>query len=154
MRISVGRRVFKNSVDARSEMNAMFAKLRSIHLYAGWLFVLVFVLTDQYMRHVIHPAMEADPVLRYSIRANHIYILLFGLLHLGLGAYLQISAKARQQRLQLAGSVLLLLAAAIAVAAFFFEPKVGENRPAVLAAMVAAVVGAGLHLLGVRGETR
>jgi hypothetical protein len=38
----------------------MFAKLRKIHLYAGWLFVLIFVLTGQYMRFVIHPLMEAD----------------------------------------------------------------------------------------------
>ena len=132
----------------------MLAKLRPLHLYAGWLFVLIFVLTGQYMRHVIHPAMEADPVLRYSIRANHIYILLFGLLHLCLGAYWRPSVNTSQQRLQLAGSALLMLATAIAIAAFFFEPKVGEERPGVLIAMVAAVVGVGLHLLGVRGGTR
>ena len=131
----------------------MFAKLRSIHLYAGWLFVLVFVLTGQYMRHVIHPAMEADSVLRFSMRANHIYILLFGLLHLCLGAYWRASVNARQQKLQIAGSGLLLTATAIAIAAFFFEPKVGEDRPAVLTAMVAAVVGIGLHLLGVRNTS-
>ncbi len=131
----------------------MLAKLRSIHLYAGWLFVLIFVLTGQYMRHVIHPALVADSVLRYSIRANHIYILLFGLLHLCLGAYWRASANVRRQKLQLAGSALLLLATAIAIAAFFFEPKVGEDRPAVLAAMVAALVGVGLHLLGVRNAS-
>jgi hypothetical protein len=131
----------------------MLAKLRTIHLYAGWLFVLIFVLTGQYMRHVIHPAMEADPVLRFSIRANHIYILLFGLLHLCLGAYWRASAKVLQQRLQLAGSGFLFIATAIAIAAFFFEPKVGEERPALLAAMVAAVVGVGLHLLSVRNTS-
>lgn len=131
----------------------MLAKLRHIHLYAGWLFVLIFVLTGQYMRHVIHPAMEADPVLRFSMRANHIYILLFGLLHLCLGAYGRVSAKLLQQRLQLTGSGLLLTASTIAIAAFFFEPKVGEERPALLAAMVAAVVGVGLHLLSVRRTT-
>lgn len=128
----------------------MVAKLRSIHLYAGWLFVLVFVLTGQYMRHVIHPAMVADPVLRFSMRANHIYILLFGLLHLCLGAYWRASRNGLQQKLQLAGSGLLLTATVIAIAAFFFEAKVGEDRPFVLTAMVAAVVGVGLHLLGVR----
>jgi uncharacterized membrane protein len=131
----------------------MLAKLRAIHLNAGWLFVLIFVLTGQYMRHIIHPAMETDPVLRFSIRANHIYILLFGLLHLCLGAYWRVSAKVLQQRLQLAGSGLLLAATTIAVAAFFFEPKVGEERPALLAAMVAAVVGVGLHLLSVRNTS-
>lgn len=128
----------------------MLAKFRHIHLYAGWLFVLVFALTGQYMRHVIHPAMEADPVLRFSIRANHIYILLFGLLHLCLGAYWRANARMLQQRLQLAGSGLLFIATTIVIAAFFFEPKVGEERPVLLAAMVAAVVGVGLHLLSVR----
>lgn len=131
----------------------MVAKLRSIHLYAGWLFVLVFVLTGQYMRHVIHPAMEADPVLRFSIRANHIYILCFGLLHLCLGAYWRASVNVRQQKLQVAGSGLLLLATIIVSAAFFVEPKVGEDRPIVLTAMVAAVVGVGLHLLSVRNTS-
>lgn len=128
----------------------MLTKLRHIHLYAGWLFVLVFVLTGQYMRHVIHPAMVADPILRFSMRANHIYILLFGLLHLCLGAYWRASKNGFQQRLQLAGSGLLLTATVIAIVAFFFEPKVGEDRPVVLTAMVAAVVGVGLHLLSVR----
>ena len=42
----------------------MLAKLRKIHLYAGWLLVLAFVLTGQYMRHVIHPAMEASDRLK------------------------------------------------------------------------------------------
>jgi hypothetical protein len=130
----------------------MIAKLRKIHLYAGWLFVLVFVLTGQYMGRVIHPAMEASDRLRFSLRANHVYILLFGLLHLCLGAYWRASQNARRQKLQLAGSLALLVATVIAIAAFFFEPKVGEERPVLLAAMVAAVVGTGLHLLGVRGE--
>jgi hypothetical protein len=60
----------------------MLVQLRRIHLYSGWLFIVVFVLTGQYMRHVIHPLMESDPVLRYSLRGNHIYILLLGLVHL------------------------------------------------------------------------
>src|SRR5262245_14633455 len=110
----------------------MLARLRKIHLYAGWFFVLVFVLTGQYMRFVVLPSMQADDVLRFSLRPNHIYILLFGLLHLGLGAHWRASLYPSRQKLQLTGSVLLLLAALAAVAAFFFEPKVGEARPALL----------------------
>jgi len=90
----------------------MVAGLRKIHLYAGWLFVLTFVLTGQYMRYAIHPRMEADPVLRFLLRANHVYILLFGLL----------------------------------------QPKVGDARPILVIAMVAAVIGTGLQLLSVRGQ--
>ena len=67
----------------------MLQALRKIHLWFGWLMVLAFVLTGQYMRRVIHPAMEADTTYRFSIRANHVYLLLFGLAHLLLGAYWQ-----------------------------------------------------------------
>lgn len=130
----------------------LLASLRKIHLYAGWLFVLVFVLTGQYMRLVVQPQMEAHAVLRFSLRANHVYILLFGLLHLCLGAYWRASLNARRQKLQLAGSLALLAATLVTIAAFFFEPKVGDERPLLLAAIVVAVVGTGLHLLSVRGE--
>jgi hypothetical protein len=125
-------------------------RLRSLHLYGGWFIVLVFILTGQYMRHVIHSAMEADDVLRYSIRANHIYILLTGLLHLCLGVYWHTAAAARRQALQLAGSVLLLLAATITIAAFFLEAKTGAERPALQVSMITTVAGVGLHLLAVR----
>lgn len=131
----------------------MLTKLRAIHLYAGWLFVLIFALTGQYMRHIIHPAMEADPILRFSMRANHIYILLFGLVHLCLGAYWRCSVDVRRQKLQLAGSVSLLIATVLVIAAFFFEPKIGAERPTLLAAMHVAVVGVGLHLLSVRNTS-
>jgi hypothetical protein len=125
---------------------------RKIHLYAGWLFVLTFVLTGQYMRYAIHPRMEMDPVLRFSLRANHVYILLFGLLHLCLGAYWRASLGARRRRLQSAGSLALLLATLIVITAFFVEPKVGEARPMLVSAMVTAVIGTGLQLLSVRGQ--
>src|SRR5262245_30522143 len=131
----------------------MPSRVRTIHLYAGWLFVLIFVLTGQYMRNVIHQAMEADSVLRYSIRANHIYILLLGLLHLCLGAYWSPAGSLGRQRLQLAGSALLLIATTITVGAFFFESKAGADRPALQVAMITAVVGVGLHLLGARRRT-
>lgn len=124
-------------------------RLRSVHLYGGWLIVLVFVLTGLYMRSVIHAEMEADDVLRYSIRANHIYILLTGLLHLCMGAYWR-AADARRQPLQFAGSALLFLATTITLAAFFLEAKTGAERPALQISMIATVAGVGLHLLAVR----
>jgi hypothetical protein len=91
--------------------------------------------------------MESDSVLRYSLRGNHIYILLLGLVHLCLGAYLKVGGSAKQRRLQLAGSVLLMTAASVVIAAFFLEPKVGEDRPVTLIGIVMAVAGVGLHLL-------
>jgi hypothetical protein len=132
----------------------MLRQLRKIHLYFGWLVVWIFVLTGQYMRHVIHPAMEADATYRFSIRANHVYILLFGLLHLLAGAYFQPMAQRNRMRLQQAGSLMLFVATVIVLAAFAFETKVGAERPISLAAMVAGVTGIGLHLLAVRNQSR
>lgn len=128
----------------------MRVPLRSIHLYGGWLFVLIFTLTGVYMRTVIHPAMKADPVLRYSIRANHVDILLLGLLHLCLGAYWRPSESSRNQKLQVAGSALLLFATVMVIAAFFLEPKVGPDRPVLTISIVVAVLGVASHLMGVR----
>ena len=130
----------------------MLKQLRKIHLYFGWLVVLIFVLTGQYMRHIIHPAMEADATLRFSLRANHIYILLFGLLHLSLGAYFQPLAYGSRARLQQVGSLAIFVATGIVLAAFMFEPKTGAERPVLLAAMIAGVTGIGLHLLAVRNQ--
>lgn len=128
----------------------MLKPLRKIHLWFGWLMVLTFVLTGQYMRHIIHPAMEADATFRFSMRANHVYLLLFGLAHLLTGAYFQPMEATGRARLQQAGSAALLLASLLALAGFFVEPKVGADRPVMLTAMVVAVTGTGLHLLAVR----
>jgi hypothetical protein len=128
----------------------MLNTLRKIHLWFGWLMVLAFVLTGQYMEHVIHSAMEADATYRFSIRANHVYLLLFGLAHLLIGAYFQPLASTNRARLQQVGSVALLLASLIALIGFFVEPKVGADRPVMLASMVTGVIGTGLHLLAVR----
>jgi hypothetical protein len=126
------------------------ARLRLIHLYAGWFFVVIFLLTGQYMRYVIHDAMEADNILRYSLRANHIYILLLALSHLTLGVYYRANANDRRQKLQLAGSLLLLLSTVSITLAFFLEPKTGPDRPALVISVAVGVIGVGLHLLGAR----
>jgi hypothetical protein len=84
---------------------------------------LAFVLTGQYMRHVIHPAMEASDRLRFSIRGNHIYILLIGLLHLCLGAYLRESVEQKRAWLQQLGSALLLLQQGWCWRPFSLSPK-------------------------------
>jgi hypothetical protein len=131
-------------------MEAKNIPLRKIHLYLGWLGVLAFVLSGQYMDHVISPAMEASDRFRFSIRGNHIYLLLVGLLHLCLGAYLRESFERSRVWLQRLGSVLLCLAAALVLAAFLWEPKDTLDRPVTLAGMIAAVAGTGLHLLAVR----
>lgn len=124
--------------------------LRKIHLYVGWLCVLAFVLTGQYMERVIHPLLEASDRYRYSIRGNHVYLLLIGLLHLCLGAYQRDGGEPNRIRWQRLGSALLCLSAALVMAAFFWENKDGLDRPVTLAAMLSATAGTGAQLLAVR----
>jgi hypothetical protein len=126
--------------------------LRQFHWYAGWLLILAFVLTGQYMRYVIHPAMEASDRLRFSLRGNHIYILLIGLQHLFTGAYFRPCSEPMRLWLQRFASALQFVAATLILTAFFFESKAGVDRPLTLIAMIAAVAGTGLHLLAVRGK--
>ena len=61
--------------------------MKKFHLVFGVLVIIVFVLTGQYMdRYHEHLRGMADGP-RMLFRSRHIFILLSGLLHLGLGAY-------------------------------------------------------------------
>lgn len=121
--------------------------LRKIHLVVGLILLVVFPLTGAYLRFRIPHLMEESDRFRFSMRGNHVYILLSGLLHLSLGIYLRRGAKKWQSRLQSVGSALLIQSSAMVVAAFFYEPKHGLERPVSLIAMVMALVGILLHWL-------
>lgn len=125
----------------------MFSRLKNIHLIAGLILLVIFPLTGTYLRSHIPQLLPEDDRLRFSMRGNHIYILLSSLIHLSLGAYLRISASKWLSRIQTGGSVLLLLSAILVVVAFFYEPKHLLERPMTLLAMVLALVGTLLHVL-------
>lgn len=119
--------------------------LRKFHLITGLILLVIFPLTGAYLRaRVPYLPAEGDRW-RFSMRGNHIYILLFGLLHLLLGVYFRLGNRGWVKRLQTVSSALLIQSSAMVVAAFFFEPKDGLDRPITLIAMVMALVGALLH---------
>lgn len=119
--------------------------LRKLHLITGLILLIVFPLTGAYLRARI-PELAADADRwRFSMRGNHIYILLFGLVHLLMGVYFRLGVASWVRRLQTVASALLIQSSAMTVAAFFFEPKDGLERPITLIAMVMALVGALLH---------
>ena len=118
---------------------------RTIHLVVGVFVLAVFLLTGYHMRFHIHQVMEADERLRFSLRGNHIYILLLGLLNLGLGAYLQVSRTIWRAYLQLVGSLMILAATGLVIVAFFFENKAALERPFTLLTMILALTGTVLH---------
>lgn len=125
----------------------MKLSLRTIHFIFGLILLVIFPLTGWYLRYRIPHLMEESDRFRFSMRGNHIYILLSGLIHLSLGAYLKEFAAKWPGLLQSVGSILLLVSSSVVIAAFFYESKVGLDRPFILSAMVMALTGALLHSL-------
>ncbi len=127
--------------------------MRKVHLIFGVLVVVAFLLTGQYMdRYYDHlSGMPDGPRMLY--RTRHIFILLAGLLNLAVGAYVTGRARPQGRVLQVLGSVLVVTASVLFVAAFFYEPKLrGLYTPLSHWGTYAMAGGVALHLLsGVSG---
>ncbi len=120
---------------------------KSVHLAVGFFVVAVFLLTGYHMRFHIHHLMEADERLRFSLRGNHIYILLLALVNLSLGAYLKVSQIIWRAYLQLVGSLMILSATGLVIVAFFFEDKSNVERPFTLITIILVLIGTVLHVI-------
>lgn len=125
----------------------MGGQTRTVHLAVGVFVIAVFLLTGYHMRFHIHHLMEANDRFRFSLRGNHIYILLLGLLNLSLGAYLRVSQTMWRAYLQLVGSLMILTATGLVIVAFFFENKESLDRPFTLLAMILTLIGTVLHVV-------
>ena len=133
--------------------------MKRLHLTLGVLVVIVFLLTGQYMDFQ-HPKVRelTDEGTRMMFRSRHIYLLLAGLINLGVGVYFTYHKVSWRRTLQIAGSAFILLAPLLMTAAFFYEPTLkGLKRTFTLPAIVALFAGIFLHLFsGMRqgGEPR
>ena len=109
---------------------------------------MVFLLTGQYM-DFHHPRMhELDDGMRMMFRSRHIYILLAGLLNIGVGAYFSRRTRLWRRILQWIGSTLIIVAPFLLIAAFFYEPgRTGLPTMLTLPGIVALSVGALCHML-------
>ena len=127
--------------------------MKRLHLIFGVLVVLVFLLTGQYMDFQEPKVRElTDEGTRMMFRSRHIYLLLAGLINVGVGVYFTYRVARWRKILQIAGSVLILLAPLLMTAAFFYEPTLkGLKRTFTLPAIVALFAGVFLHLFsGIR----
>ena len=80
-------------------------------------------------------------------RSRHIFILLAGLINLGVGVYFVYWRERWRKVLQMTGSALLIIAPLMLTVAFFYEPMLkGLQRPLTLPALVALIVGVFFHL--------
>ena len=97
--------------------------MKKAHLIFGAFVVLAFLLTGQYMdKYLNHlDGMPDGPRLLY--RTRHIFILLAGLLNLGIGAYFTYQSETWRRTLQVIGSLLVVAASFLFLIAFFYEPN-------------------------------
>lgn len=129
--------------------------MKRFHLIFGLSTVVVFLLTGQYMdRYFNHlEGMPDGPRMLY--RTRHIFILLAGLLNLGIGSYFRYRELRDRRIMQLLGSFLIVTATILFVAGFFYEPKLADLKtPLSHWGMYAIAAGTLLHFLSGIGAKR
>ena len=96
--------------------------MRRVHLAFGIFVLIAFLLTGQYMDKYHNHLAGMPDGMRLLYRTRHIFILLAGLLNLGLAAYLTRRLQLWRRTLQWLGSVLIFTASILFIVAFFYEP--------------------------------
>ena len=127
--------------------------MKRFHIIFGLAVVVVFLLTGQYMDRYHQHLMYMSDGPRMLYRTRHIFILLAGLLHLGIGAYFSYRVGAVRRALQIVGSILITVAPVIFTVAFFYEPHLDDlNTPLSLSGTILIAVGTLLHLFSGAGK--
>ena len=81
-------------------------------------------------------------------RTRHIFILLSGLLHLGIGSYFSYRTQQWRRIFQLVGSVLITIAPVLFTIGFFYEPHLqGLYAPLSKQGIIMLAVGALMHVV-------
>lgn len=100
--------------------------MRKLHLIFGIFVLIAFLLTGQYMDKYYNHMVGVPDGIRLLYRTRHIFILLSGLINLGIAAYFTYRLELRHRVVQLLGSVLILVASLLFIAAFFYEPTLSN----------------------------
>ena len=126
--------------------------MKRVHLIFGVCVVVAFLLTGQYMDKFHNHLVGVADGPRLLYRTRHIFILLSGLLNLGIGAYFTYRTETWQRTIQLLGSLLIFVASFLFIIAFFYEPNLGTLRtPLSHWGTYTIATGAVLHVLsGIR----
>ena len=115
--------------------------------------MVIFLLTGQYMDRV-HDHLQGMPDgPRMLYRTRHIYILLSGLLHLGIGSYFKYRSESVRRIVQLLGSLLITIAPILFIIGFFREPHLsGLYAPLSKNGIILIAIGTLLHLVSAVNE--
>ena len=130
--------------------------MRWTHLVFGIIVFIVFVTTGKFMRIDFPDKDLISPELRVLMRSRHIYILFNALIHLTLGAYLQMRTATWQRAIQFTGSFLLVVSSILLVWAFVIESYTLHGFSSFSRnGIYASLAGVGLHLIGgITGRNR
>lgn len=127
--------------------------MRRLHLIFGILLFVVFLVTGQYMRADFPDKEAISPELRLLMRSRHIYILFSSLIHLALGAYLNVHAIFSVRAVQCLGSILLLISSGLLVWAFVSETYSFQHYSDLSRyGIYISLAGIALHLPGGLGQ--
>ena len=122
--------------------------MKRFHLIFGLVVLVVFLLTGQYMDRFHEHLRYTPDGPRMLYRTRHIFILLSGLLHLGIGSYFVSRMQTWRRALQLLGSTLLTVAPVLFTIGFFYEPHLqGLYAPLSKKAIIMLAVGTLLHVV-------
>jgi hypothetical protein len=121
--------------------------MKRFHQIFGISIVIVFLLTGQYMAIHLNSLNGMPDGQRMLYRSRHIYILLSGLLNVGIGTYLTDRLTRGRRILQLVGSGMIATAPGLFLLAFFYEPNLPAlQTPLSLLGMIIIFAGTLLHL--------
>ena len=129
--------------------------MKRFHLIFGFVVLVVFLLTGQYMDRFHEHLRYTPDGPRMLYRTRHIFILMSGLLHLGLGSYFFARAQTWRRALQMLGSLLITIAPVLFTIGFFYEPYLqGLHAPLSKIGVIIMAVGALLHVVSGAKEGR
>lgn len=124
--------------------------MKRLHLIFGIFTVVFFVLTGQYMQRYLGRLEGMEIGIRLLYRTRHIFILMSGLLNIGIGVYYVPRTGGWQRPAQWIGSGLLVGATVFFTAGFFLEPPVRDlHTPWSHWGAYTALAGMIFHLLTV-----
>jgi hypothetical protein len=130
--------------------------MKLLHIVLGTVVLIAFLLTGQYMNHLNVRSGALGDATRMMFRSRHIYILLAGLVNIGIGSYFVRRAGGWRKTLQFVGSAFVLSAPILLLVAFFTEPgPPGLHRQFTLPAIIILSTGTLLHAFsGVRETSK
>ena len=115
---------------------------KTFHFIFGILTLFIFLLSGIYMKSNFPEIYAENESIRYQYRANHIYILLTGLINLMSGLYPWPIYNGWRKWISRSSSLLIIISPLLLIAAFFIEPGKGlASRPLTATSLKILLIG-------------